>query len=325
MESSGIPGLLPAQARVGIAQRRERLGGAPLVFADLAERIAHRDAIGIGDVGTVVVERELFAIFFREGPRLHVGEPAPSIAAGGIAPQRLAIMHVRFVEAAGMHERVTQQDARGNEIRRQIRDARQGIDRWRGVPLQLQVASEIEPGHGVAGRKFSRAMPTGTGCLALTAGLLCIAEVDQDQRVIRALRMRLLQRRARFGIAAAGVVHDARQPQRFGMGRRHEEHIVDPPQGIRRLALLDRLDGHLQRGDGGLRQACHARVVGMRSVRRIGLRHRNAGNRGASMIERAVNAVPYTATGQPFTRQSERSACQCDAHRGSSDREWFQM
>ena len=81
-----------------------------VVFLQLAERMAHRHPVAVGDVAALQLHLECLCIAGVERARLDVGQSAPGIAASWLQAQSIAIVGGRFFETAGMHQRVAEQD-----------------------------------------------------------------------------------------------------------------------------------------------------------------------------------------------------------------------
>jgi hypothetical protein len=105
-------------ARFAAGDRLEGLRVLAAVLQRLAERVADRDAIGIGGVGARQRRLHALAVGRRQRLGLDVCEPAPGIAAGRLRLQHFAIGCRGLVEATQVHERVAEQHRRRPQLRR---------------------------------------------------------------------------------------------------------------------------------------------------------------------------------------------------------------
>ena len=264
VKSIGVPRGELAQQGVGSLQRGEGLLVQALVFAQLAQGKAHRDAVGGRQVLALQAIGETPAVGGRQRAGLDVGQAAPGIAAVRMQRECRAVARVSFVEAPGMYQRVAQQNQRGQEIRCQFMRLCQRIDRRHRVAMLLQVAAEVEPRHRRGGRQDAGLSPAGEGGFHQTTRLLHIAEIGVGQRIVGPLRDDPLQDGQGFVMPLRTRMQQAIQAQGFGVFGGQDE------RGIERLprscfgTVANRMRRGLQMLHASGRQAGQARFGAMR-------------------------------------------------------------
>ena len=180
-----------------------------MVFFQFAQRMAHRDAIGIGDVLASQLPREFLAIAVAQASRLDVGQAAPGIAAGGLQSQRGSVVPFGPIELAQMHECIARQDMGRKKVRCQRRGALQRRERFFAFAQQLQIATQVEPVHGLVRRDRGGATPVGDRTFAIAAGDARAGKIAQALRVVRPKGQRALEQFDGFVVTPLHAAQDA--------------------------------------------------------------------------------------------------------------------
>ena len=240
------------------------------VFFRFAEREANRDAVAVGGVVGVEHGAHAGAIGLVESTRLDVAETAPGVAARRHDGECGAITRGRLVETTEVHECVAEQHARRQEIGHQRRGARQRIRCCHAVAAQLQLPTEVEPGHGRGRVEFRRLAPAGECAIEIAAGRECAGQVAAQQGIVRPLRQRASQRGHSLGSAPLPQLQQPEQSQGFRMFARVRDQAHQRRLRVRGIAVTDAACSVVQLRDHAVGQADDTRIGGVTCGRRTG-------------------------------------------------------